>query len=356
MHYRVPFFEQLRARLDDQRIELRLLHGPPRSGIGSTEDQATLDWAEEVRVVRWPLMKGRAATWQSVLRQTWGADLVIVEHAAKHLANLPLLWGEMTHTGPRLAFWGHGANLQARRRESRVERTKWWAARRAHWWFAYTQGSADRVAASGFPGSRITVVNNTVEVMALAEPPAREPHTCVYVGALYAHKRIDFLLEAGAHLAAMVPEFRLVVLGTGPDRPLVEAALQGSPWLDYRGATFADDKAAVLAKASLMLMPGLVGLAIVDGFVYGCPLVTTDQPFHSPEVEYLRDQINGVRLPETSTPEQYAIAVAALLDDPTRLATLREGCARSASELSMSAMVERFADGVLQALALSARR
>jgi glycosyltransferase involved in cell wall biosynthesis len=353
MQYRVPFFEQLRARLADDQIELRLLYGRRRET--GAEDERSLDWAEELRVVRHRVWRGRVATWQPVLRRAWGADLVIVEHAAKHLVNLPFLGGQMTRTGPRLAFWGHGANLQATSRKSRVERAKLWAARYAHWWFAYTPGSADRVAAIGFPVSRITVVNNTIEVAALAEQPERYPLTCVYVGALYPHKRIEFLLRAGAHLAELVPGFRLVVLGSGVDRPLVEAAAPGSSWLDYRGATFDEEKAGVLASSSLLLMPGLVGLAIVDAFAFACPMVTTDQPFHSPEVEYLRDGDNGVMLPESTTPEQYAESVAALLRDTELMDRLREGCARSAAELSMGTMVERFADGVREALAAPAR-
>ena len=231
-----------------------------------------------------------------------------------------------------------------------TEPAKRWASRRAHWWFAYTEGSADRVAAHGFPRDRITVVNNTVEVHDLPDPPARDGSTCVYVGALYGLKRIDFLLEAGRHLADLVPGFRLVVLGSGVDRVLVEDAARTSPWLDYRGPTFDDDKARSLASSALTLMPGLVGLAIVDAFAYRCPLVTTDQPFHSPEVQYLHDGINGVMLPRHTTPAEYAEAVARLLADPDRLERLREGCARSAEELSMSAMVKRFADGIRLAL------
>jgi L-malate glycosyltransferase len=352
MQYRVPFFEQLRPRLQEEDVKLRLLYGRRKSAAPTADDERTLDWAEELRVKRVTLPKARVATWQPVLRQTWGADLVIVEHAAKHLVTLPLLGGQITRAGPRLAFWGHGANLQAIRRDSRVERAKWWAARKAHWWFAYTQGSADRIERIGFPVARITVVNNTVESTPPTSPPtAREPLTCVYVGALYSEKRISFLLDAGRALAELVPGFRLVVLGSGADRPLVEAAVPGAEWLDYRGATFDDDKAAVLAGSSLMLMPGLVGLAIVDAFVYGCPLVTTEQPFHSPEVEYLHDGDNGVMLARESTPLEYAEAVAALLEDSDRLAALRDGCARSAAELTMSAMVDRFARGVLAALA-----
>jgi hypothetical protein len=55
-------------------------------------------------------------------------------------------------------------------------------------------------------------------------------------------------------------------------------------------------------------------------------------------------------LPRQTTASEYADAVARLLHDPERLERLREGCARAAQELSMTHMVERFADGVRLAL------
>jgi hypothetical protein len=73
-------------------------------------------------------------------------------------------------------------------------------------------------------------------------------------------------------------------------------------------------------------------------------------------VEYLHDGDNGVMLARGSTSLEYAEAVAALLGNSDRLAALRDGCARSAAELTMPAMVDRFAGGVLAALAQSRRR
>jgi L-malate glycosyltransferase len=353
--YRIPFFEQLRTNLAADGIRLRLLHGQGQRGSGFKGDERTLEWAEPVTNRVLALPAGRSLVWQPAVRATRGSDLVVLEHAGRHLVGWSLIARSLTGLGASFAFWGHGTSLQGDRGSALTEPVKRWASRRAHWWFAYTEGSAARVVSHGFPRQRITVVNNTVEVRVLKGETPRDPSTCVYVGALYDLKRIGFLLEAGFHLAQLVPGFRLVVLGSGADRHLVEKAIQAAPWLDFRGPTFDDEKATAMASASLLLMPGLVGLAIVDAFAYGCPLVTTDQPFHSPEVEYLNDGVNGVRLPRETTPAEYADAVAALLRDPERLATLRGGCARSAEHLSMEAMVRRFAEGVRQALAAPRR-
>ena len=85
----------------------------------------------------------------------------------------------------------------------------------------------------------------------------------------------------------------------------------------YRGPVFGDETAAdLLRQSTLLLMPGLVGLAVVDSFATGCPLVTVDLPFHSPEIEYLENGVNGVCLPAGTTPTAYAEAVVELLGDP----------------------------------------
>jgi glycosyltransferase involved in cell wall biosynthesis len=347
--YRVTFFDGLRQNLAADDIRLRLLHGHSGPGSGTKGDERELAWAEPSTVRIVPMPGGRSIVWQPVGRATRTSDLVVLEYAGRHLGTWPLL-ARRAQRQPRVAFWGHGANLQATRTDMASEAIKRWASRRADWWFAYTEGSADRVAAHGFPRERITVVNNTIETHPHADPPEREPLTCVYVGALYDLKRIEFLLEAGFRLAELVPGFRLLVLGGGTERHLVEDAARRAPWLDFRGPTFDEEKARALASSALMLMPGLVGLAIVDAFAFGCPLVTTDQAFHSPEVEYLRDGENGVMLPRHTTPTEYAQAVARLLRDPEGLVRLRAGCARSAQELSMTSMIQRFGHGVRQAL------
>jgi glycosyltransferase involved in cell wall biosynthesis len=97
-------------------------------------------------------------------------------------------------------------------------------------------------------------------------------------------------------------------------------------------------------------MPGLVGLNVVDGFALGLPTVTTDIDWHSPEIEYLEDGINGLVVHGDPTPDEYAEAVVNLLQDTKTLARITQAAEDSIEMLSIEQMVENFADGVVQAL------
>ena len=104
--YRLPFFNLLRDVLGTERIELRLYHGQPAGAMAKRSDASGLPWA--YRVVNSHL---GSLVWQPVWRQARRADLVIVEQA-NHLALNYLLLAARPAGGPRVAFFGHGANLQ----------------------------------------------------------------------------------------------------------------------------------------------------------------------------------------------------------------------------------------------------
>jgi glycosyltransferase involved in cell wall biosynthesis len=365
--YRREFYERLRGDLDDLGIELALVHGQPVGADAAKRDAVRLPWATEIRN-RSVDLAGTQLVWQPAWAQVRRADLVVVEQATKLLLNHLLLAGQR-FGGPRVGLWGHGVNLQADGRlvTRAAEAVKRRSTRAAHWFFAYTEGVARRVRDSGFPADHITVVQNALDTEALqhwyaeideAEVAAlRRRHGIagtrvgLYVGALYREKRLAFLLEAAARTRAELGDFELVVAGTGPDAGLVEAAARRHPWIHPLGPVFGRDKALLGRLADVMLMPGLVGLSVLDAFAFGTPMVTTAVPYHSPEIEYLSDGVDGVILPAATTPAGYGTAVAELLAAPDRLAALRQGCRAAAGRYTVGEMSGRCAGGIAEALA-----
>lgn len=347
--YRVEFFAGLAGELERRGVALTVVAGRPGKEAALRRDAPSVPFVRPVANVR----VGKLV-WQPCLRSVSRADLVVVEHANKHVLNWVLVAGRRVRRTPRIGYWGHGANLQARRRGV-AEAVKSWSVTLPDWWFAYTAGSADRVVSRGFPRERTTTVQNSQHTTGGVPTGSttRDPHTAVYVGSLYREKRIGFLLEIASAAHRRCPDFRLVVVGDGPDRDVVESCRE--PFLEHKGALFGADKAAQLAGASVVLNPGLVGLSVVDSFAAQTPVVTEDSPFHSPEFEYLGDGFNAVVLPHGASAEDYAEALLAAMRDPAYLSRLRSGCAESAGVYTLDAMIRNFADGVERALAAPPR-
>lgn len=363
-HYRVPFFASLRERLAERGVALRLLISDAADMPSQRGDDGHLEWAEAVRTSRVRVGQ-RSLVWQHHAARLASEDLIIVEQATRNLSNLALIIRSRLG-GPPVALWGHGRNLQSSDASSLAERVKRGITRRAPWFFAYNAFSADIIADLGVPRERISVVNNAidtysmrreleslerVEIDAMLRQWNIAGHDlCVYSGGLYSDKRLPFLVEAGDHAYARNPSFELLVMGGGTELPWLRDAAASRPWLHVLGPTFGRAKACAFAASKLLLMPGLVGLVVLDAFVYETPLVTVEGTYHSPEFSYLVSGENGLVLPEGTSPATFGEAVNALMRDTERHTALVAGCQRAAHRYTIEDMAERFALGVVAAL------
>lgn len=363
--YRRPFFEQLRERLAARDIELVLVHGTPRGVHGRRGDTVSLDWA--IHVEQRELHLGPYhLDWQPCVDAVRDVDLVILEQATRRLLNYVLI-ARQAIGGPPVAFWGHGRNFQAVTPVQRgAEVVKQAISRHSHWFFAYNDLSVDVLHRMGYPANRVTSVGNAIDMAALADARDRVTeadreelraalgirgrHVGIYCGAMYAEKRLPFLIDAAAQVRRHVPDFELVCVGGGVQEDLIRAAAGQHRWIHHLGPTFGDDVARAFSLAGVLLMPGLVGLAVLDSFAFEVPLVTTADALHSPEIGYLQDGSNGVVVPGDGAGGAYADAVVRVLLDPDWRAHLIRGCRASAPVHSVEAMADRFATGVVDAL------
>lgn len=362
-HYRVPFFEALRADLRSAGVRLRLAHGDPTPEEATKHDGGKLDWAERLPT-RYAF--GGRVCWQPFERLARDVDMTVVTAENKLVCNLFEQFGAR---GRRVALWGHGANLQGDAGSWR-ERFKARIALRSDWWLAYTDMSRDLVQALGFPAERITVLNNAVDTRELAgqfaavELQARaalraelglgEGPVGLYLGSLYAEKRIDFLLDAARAIRRELPGFELLVIGGGPQQGLIEEAAAREPWIKALGIRKGADKALAASLADVMLNPGLVGLNILDSFAGGLPMLTTDCGLHSPEIAYLDSGRNG--LMTANLLGDYVQASVGLLRDGERLRAMRAACLADAGRYTLAQMSTRFTQGVVSALSAPIRR
>ncbi|BBB48864.1 glycosyltransferase family 4 protein [Pelolinea submarina] len=362
--YRRDFYNGLRRVLSENNIELLLLYGQPSRRDALKNDTIELEWAVKVPSKIWEFGHTELY-WQPVLSYLKDVDLVIVEQASKLLINYVLLlqyWLKIR----KLVFWGHGKNFQKNSANRLGEWIKRRVSTRVHWWFAYNDMSALVVREMGFPPERITSVQNAIDTRALTHTlqnltPKEIKKTRtdlslfslnvgIYAGGLYPEKRLSFLLESLHLIRRQIPDFEMIFIGGGVDAPMVEQADAQYPWIHYVGPKFDREKVPYFAISKLFLMPGLVGLGILDTFALETPLVTTQIPLHSPEISYLESGVNGLMVDTASNPQVYADGVIRLLLNEDERQKLVDGCVSVRNVYTVELMVSRFAQGIIKAL------
>jgi glycosyltransferase involved in cell wall biosynthesis len=364
-HYRERFFELLKIRLEAEGIELRLLYG---RNYRAHNIAGCIPWA-----IPLPLRAFGSLTWLSVFKASKDSDLLVIPQVLKHLWIYPLLLRHRFGM-QKIALWGHGKLFTARSADTLAARIKKTISRCCDWWFAYTEISAAIVRNEiGFEPQKITVVNNAVDTSALAKARAklseedllklrnslgiRSQNVGIFVGGMYHFrdhtKRLPFLIDACLEIRKRLPDFEMIFIGGGPDQRIVEQAASRYPWIHYPGIRKGIDAVPYWALARVCLNPGLVGLGILDCMALGVPLITSNMPYHSPEISYLENGVNGLMVDDHEDPSKYAAHVISLICDSNRFELLIQGGRKTASLITNEAMVERVTDGILKALRLN---
>lgn len=296
-----------------------------------------------------------------------GTDIIVAPQELQCL-NVSYLWAIRHRLCRSWIWWGHGYNFQASVRSSgptyMKEAIKHFMTKRSDGLITYTAGGADYWRKQGMPEDRVTPYYNTIDVEGLrkagadiTEPQLMElrhklglegKRVLLFSGRLYAEKKVDFLLRAFAILKKAYPEVGLLIIGEGEERRKLE---QLAAELKLQDVHFLGeivdpkDTAAYFSLADLMVVPGLVGLAIVHGYAFELPLMTTECDFHSPEIEYLT-QKSGVRTAHSEN--VYAAAIRNVLSSPVTLSTMEAACLHTAQQLTLEASCDRFVRAIVK--------
>jgi glycosyltransferase involved in cell wall biosynthesis len=356
--YRKPFHELLRKELASSGIDYILIYGSSaeREAMGSAE--AEIDWGTKIRN-RYFRIGSLELCWQPCLGLVGDSDLVIAGQANRLLVNYPLIL-KRVFGRPKVAFFGHGRNFQSRNPDSLRERFKRLFVNRVDWWFAYTSQTVRIIEGAGFPANRITNVQNSIDTGRLKELkkalPAQDLDALrktlalqdgpvgIFCGGMYPEKEIPFLIESCRIIRQRIPGFQMIFLGAGPSSGTVARAAEDFKWMRYAGPRFDLEKVKYFCLADVFLLPGLVGLALLDSFALEVPMVTTRYPFHSPEIAYLENGVNGI-ITEYDL-KGYADGVVGLLSDRAMHERIIEGCRASAGKYTIENMVKNFAAGI----------
>ena len=362
-HYRIDFFNLLRAELAKENIELSLIYGNSSTTYKSGVELNVLDWGKVVenKIIR---IGAAQLSWQPLLKYVKEQDLVIVEKSNKLLLNYFLITTRKFRRF-KLGFWGHGRNLQSNSNSWSNKFARLFL-KKCDWWFAYTNSVKEYLIKNKFPTNKITIVQNAIDTKSLQqhylEISNDEIHAlknqlriqgenvAIFCGGMYANKRIDFLLEACYRIKKSIPDFHMIFIGAGDDAYKITKAAGSNKWIHYVGPKKGLDRVIYFKLSSIQLMPGLVGLGILDSFALQTPIITTNYEYHSPEVDYLINGQNGIIT--ANTLEDYTRKVVEIFKN-NKYFELIEGCQISAQKYTVEKMVSNFKSGILQCLELN---
>ena len=175
----------------------------------------------------------------------------------------------------------------------------------------------------------------------------------LFSGRINNYKKVDDLINALPLILQKQPNVHLIIVGDGEQKPNIEnrtKELNLTGRVHFKGAIFDEvEVGKYFILCDLFVIPGLVGLAIVHAFCYGKPLITEDVSYHSPEIQYLKNNKNGFMVKENDLTDM-ADKIILLLQNEEKLKEMSFNCVETIKE---SASISFMTDAMYNALIYS---
>jgi glycosyltransferase involved in cell wall biosynthesis len=180
--------------------------------------------------------------------------------------------------------------------------------------------------------------------------PATDPPrpVAVFAGRQIPEKRAPAIVPALARARETVPDLRAEIMGDGPERPKVLAAITAAGLedaVDVPGFVSAERVDDALAHAEMMVLPSRregYGMVVVEAAARGTPSVVVADPDNA-ATELIEEGINGVIAPSVAAEDLADAMVRVHEAGPELRASTAEWFARNAERLSMAASLDHVA-------------
>jgi len=185
---------------------------------------------------------------------------------------------------------------------------------------ALTHALKERIIKIGVDPAKVCVIPNGVNTTKFV--PISDLHRenlILFVGSLIKRKGVRYLLEAMQRVIRNFPEYRLVIVGDGPEKKdLIQHAsnLGLSAHVDFVGFQAQDRVRSFMQRARLLVLPSLeegMGVVLVEAMACGTPVVAS-------WVDGIRDVVTsdvGILVPPADS-ERLAEGICEILADPVR--------------------------------------
>lgn len=171
-------------------------------------------------------------------------------------------------------------------------------------------------------------------------------YSIVYIGRLLKSKNIDLLCRVFDSMPSTL-DVSLHIIGDGEERDLVLQKSRQNKRIVYHGAVYDDSlNSKLLYCSDMLLMTGEVGLSIIHGFCFGLPLITVKGVSHGPEIDFLKDGINGFFVDADTN--AIVIKISEILADDLKLQLLKQNALDSAyNECSIENFLKGFDEAII---------
>ncbi len=241
--------------------------------------------------------------------------------------------------------WIHGIEAWE---GTRPDRVAW--ARRADVLLsnsAYTRDRAERVH-GGFAGAKVCWLATEWDEPPPLRPGASGPPTVLMIGRFDAgggYKGHRELVECWPKVVSVVPGARLLFVGRGPGRPVIEqqaAQSAARSGIEFRGFVPEEELDSLWAESSVFAMPSRgegFGLVYIEAMRHGVPVVAS---VHDAAPEVNLDGVTGFNV-NLDRPDELPDRLIFLLKNPERAAEMgRQAQERWESHFRYTCFRERF--------------
>jgi glycosyltransferase involved in cell wall biosynthesis len=211
--------------------------------------------------------------------------------------------------------------------------------------FCFSRLTEARLREKGVHGSVTRLEGEYAGPTVATETHATEP-LVVFAGRLIPEKRAVAIVAAVARARESIPDLRARILGDGPERPALLAAIARyglADAIEAPGSVAPEEVEDTLGRALCLVLPSRregYGLVIVEAAAQGTPSVVV-RAADNAAVELLEDSVNGF-VAASAAPEDLGGAILAIHEaGPALRASTAAWFNRNAGRLTLAASLER---------------
>jgi glycosyltransferase involved in cell wall biosynthesis len=217
-------------------------------------------------------------------------------HANWTLAGLSVWLGKILHNKPFLVTV-QGSDIYQATRIPFVRFTTKAMLKKADQVVALSRSLADEIISLGIPSNKISIVPNGVDIRRFSPSMELRKPVILFVGSLIERKGVRYLIEAMPNILQRFPEYKLIIIGEGPDYDKLNHLCQEldiNKNIKFEGQKPQKEISQWMRRAKVFVLPSTeegLGVVLLEAIASGTPCVGTRiggiQDVISPEVGIL---------------------------------------------------------------------